>query len=135
MLLDQKRSSLGMHARESSSRVARNMMLIRFLKFTFENFHCSFSVCLQNLLSYMRCRVKQDPHPALPTRLLYFNVNFFSSCDKTVPKKSPLPKSAATQACPGKKKCAKESSSSEESSDSSDGEKPPAKQKPKSGKY
>lgn len=58
-----------------------------------------------------------------------------SSCDKAVPKKTPLPKPAATQACPGKNKRAKESSSSEDSSDSSDDEKPPAKQKPKSGKY
>lgn len=55
------------------------------------------------------------------------------SFDQAVPKKSPLPKPAATQACPGKTKGAKQSSSSEDSSDSSDDEKPPAKQKPKSG--
>jgi len=62
-------------------------------------------------------------------------VYFFPSCDKAVPKKSPLPKPAATQARPQANKRAKESSSSEDSSDSSDDEKPPAKQKPRSGKY
>lgn len=84
----------------------------------------------------MRHRVKKDPRPAVPTDFCNFsNVYFVPSCDKAVPKKPPLLKAAATQACPGKNKRAKESSSSEDSSDSSDDEKPPAKQKPKSGKY
>lgn len=63
----------------------------------------------------------------------FFNLYFFPSCVKAVPKKS-VPKPVATQSCPGKTKPAKESSSSEDSSDSSDDEKPPAKKKPKSGK-
>lgn len=81
----------------------------------------------------MRCGIKQGPHPVVPTRFLQFPFLTCISFDKAVTKKSPLPKPAAAQACPGKTKRAKKSSSSEDSSDSSDDEKPPAKQKPKSG--
>lgn len=75
--------------------------------------------------------IKEDP--VVSARFLKFPFLMYIFFDKAVPKKSPLPKPAAAQACPGTTKRAKESSSSEDSSDSSDDEKPPAKQKPKSG--
>lgn len=81
----------------------------------------------------MRCGIKQDPHSVVPQDFCNFRFLKHISFDKAVPKKSPLPKPAATPAGPGKTKRDKKSSSSEDSSDSSDDEKPPAKQKPKSG--